>query len=770
MIDFTALAQRLLSDAERHVSAWLPNGRKQGQEWCTGDLTGAPGDSCKVNLVTGRWSDFATGEAGGDLISLYAAINRIDQGKAARELGGEDVAAPSAPKKPARSEWTPIVPAPAGAPAFRLSHHHYGAPSATWEYRGRAGDLLGYVCRFDRAGGGKEILPACWAKNNAGEHAWRWLSFPKPRPLFNLPALANSRPVLVVEGEKCAMAAAAAFPDYAVLSWPGGSKAVKHADWRALEGRHVTIWPDLDQEGEAAAAEIVVRLQGVARELRVIDLDFWRDMPKGWDVADALAMDMPRSTWHALIAAAPAALSPAESPAKKKTLRAAEGVSTPAAARAEDPDSITWADGLTWVYGAAGALRDCRENVIHYVNNHPAWSGVLVADEFARQIICAKPSPLGHKPGAPWTENDDAELALWLSQRDYEMRMLVRSLSTVAEAVRLVANRHRVHPLRDWINRLRGTWDRVERVDRWAVDFLGCKDSDYTRLVGRYFLLNMVRRALHSGGVMRSVPVLEGPQNRGKSTALRQLAEPWFADTVFRVGDKDAYLLIQGVWLYEIAELESFSRAEATAVKAFVSSPEDTFRAPYDRDVKKHPRVTCFAATTNAREWAKDWTGNTRYWPLRTSEADDIKPDGIAAMREQLFAEALSMVEAGERAYPDRPTEERLFVPEQEARLVSHPWIDLVGGWLASHTRSTVTVREVMEDALGFRDWSKVNPQGGEAQRVGQILAALHWEKRRPAVATGARGWVWSRPAERTTASLPGTGATTTEHADEVPF
>jgi hypothetical protein len=40
-----------------------------------------------VNLATGRWADFATGERGGDPISLVAAILRISQIEAARRLG-----------------------------------------------------------------------------------------------------------------------------------------------------------------------------------------------------------------------------------------------------------------------------------------------------------------------------------------------------------------------------------------------------------------------------------------------------------------------------------------------------------------------------------------------------------------------------------------------------------------------------------------------------------------------------------------------------------
>ena len=54
-----------------------------------------PGMSCKVNLRTGRWSDFASGEKGGDPVSLAAAVHRIGQAEAARNLArmlGLDVA------------------------------------------------------------------------------------------------------------------------------------------------------------------------------------------------------------------------------------------------------------------------------------------------------------------------------------------------------------------------------------------------------------------------------------------------------------------------------------------------------------------------------------------------------------------------------------------------------------------------------------------------------------------------------------------------------
>jgi len=86
-LDFDSLASYLLARIRDLLPRWLPGGRMQGQEFVCASLQGgAGGDSCKVNTATGLWADFATGEKGGDMISLYAAINRLKQGEAAKAL------------------------------------------------------------------------------------------------------------------------------------------------------------------------------------------------------------------------------------------------------------------------------------------------------------------------------------------------------------------------------------------------------------------------------------------------------------------------------------------------------------------------------------------------------------------------------------------------------------------------------------------------------------------------------------------------------------
>jgi hypothetical protein len=51
--------------------------------------------------------------------------------------------------------------------------------------------LLGFTCRFEKASGGKEILPLTWCQSSeSGEFKWEWISFPEPRPLYGLDRLA----------------------------------------------------------------------------------------------------------------------------------------------------------------------------------------------------------------------------------------------------------------------------------------------------------------------------------------------------------------------------------------------------------------------------------------------------------------------------------------------------------------------------------------------------------------------------------------------------
>jgi hypothetical protein len=87
-IAFARIASAALDHADILVRRWLPAGRREGAEWVALNPTRADSSkgSFKINLRTGRWCDFATGDAGGDLIALAAFLFHLDQADAARKI------------------------------------------------------------------------------------------------------------------------------------------------------------------------------------------------------------------------------------------------------------------------------------------------------------------------------------------------------------------------------------------------------------------------------------------------------------------------------------------------------------------------------------------------------------------------------------------------------------------------------------------------------------------------------------------------------------
>lgn len=286
-LDFDGLARQLLGNAENLVSEWLPGGRKRGEYWVAGNLHGEAGESLKVKLSSGAWSDFATGDHGSDLISLYAAVHDVNNGEAFRQLGGEvpqtprlngHARPPAPPPEPDRRVVTPVPDASADCECI---HPRYGRPARRWTYFDGNGEVLGYVARYEPAGQRKQIVPWTFDGDRWGMGQW-----PAPRPLYGLQEL-YARPdaaVLVVEGEKAADAAAEFCKPYVVMTWPAGAMAADKADWTPLRGRKVLLWPDADEPGVKAMQRVAQIISPLAAEVKIVDVN---GQPDGWDAADA---------------------------------------------------------------------------------------------------------------------------------------------------------------------------------------------------------------------------------------------------------------------------------------------------------------------------------------------------------------------------------------------------------------------------------------------------------------------------------------------------
>jgi predicted P-loop ATPase len=250
------------------------------------------------------------------------------------------------------------------------------------------------------------------------------------------------------------------------------------------------------------------------------------------------------------------------------------------------------------------------------------------------------------------------------------------------------------HPVRDYLDGL--IWDGSKRLDCWMVRYLGAEPGDYAASIGRMFLGAMVARIYEPGCKADYMPVLEGEQGAGKSRASRVLAGEWFSDSLPDIHHKDAKEHLRGKWLIEIVELSAIGKADAEALKAFISRPIERFRASYGRREVTAPRQCVFVGTTNRSAYLKDETGARRFWPVKV---DNIAIDTLERDRNQLFAEAVTAITRARNGGLTPHSREHIK-PEQAKRFEADPWEQTIREFVTGRERVNVT--SVAREALGL--------------------------------------------------------------------
>ena len=243
---------------------------------------GERGDSLTISLdgaKRGQWFDFATQESG-DHVELFArghGLSARTDFRRVLELAmqwlGQTQVSTEFTAQPAGTRATKPRTASANeAPEL-------GAPTAKWDYLAADGILIACVYRFEPAPGKKQFRP--W---NVATGKFEGLD---PRPLYNLPGVARSESVVLVEGEKCAQALID-IGICATTAMHGAKAPVDKTDWSPLAGKSVLIWPDKDKPGwdYAAAASEAITASG-ARTVALLVPP--ADKPESWDCADAIS-------------------------------------------------------------------------------------------------------------------------------------------------------------------------------------------------------------------------------------------------------------------------------------------------------------------------------------------------------------------------------------------------------------------------------------------------------------------------------------------------
>jgi predicted P-loop ATPase len=382
--------------------------------------------------------------------------------------------------------------------------------------------------------------------------------------------------------------------------------------------------------------------------------------------------------------------------------------------------------------GKGGGMLGNVANALTAIRYAPEWAGVLYFNESSLTVIAKMPPPFEYSPSTPfaWTDEHDIQTAAWLQHQGVPVNREI-----AGQAIQTVAKEHSFHPIQDYLDSLK--WDGIARIDDWLTLYIGVDPSDYVRAVGAKFLIGGVARVYRPGCKNDTCLILEGPQGSLKSTALRSLADPWFTDDMPELGTKDAALQTRGVWLIEIAELDSMTRSEVSRVKAFMSRSVDRFRPPYGRRPMDVPRECIFAGTTNKQDYLKDETGGRRFWPVGCGRInlDDLRRD-----RDQLWAEAVTRYRAGATWWLDRKELVDAASSEQQERYDADPWQVLIEQWVEG--KPYVTVEQVLEYCLDKpkKDWSQQ-----DKIRIARSLKALDWERFQKRVDDGRREWQYRK-------------------------
>ena len=250
------------------------------------------------------------------------------------------------------------------------------------------------------------------------------------------------------------------------------------------------------------------------------------------------------------------------------------------------------------------------------------------------------------------------------------------------EFLNAINHRRRRDTFLHWVESL-PAWDKTPRLDYWLERLFYFPDEASDQAVGirhwvsRAIPMIAVARAIEPGRKIDETPVLIGPQGAGKSAAFANLLPAdgrmtWFADALdFSAEPRKVIEGMAGRVIVEFGEAVGLRRSDIPKLKAFLSCTNDgQHRLAWRRDPVSSPRMTAFVITTNDDSpLPNDPTGNRRFVVTRLSpehkRAREKVETALNAIRDQLWAEALSRIRAGEEPnLPQALKEEQAAINE----------------------------------------------------------------------------------------------------------
>ena len=384
---------------------------------------------------------------------------------------------------------------------------------------------------------------------------------------------------------------------------------------------------------------------------------------------------------------------------------------------------------------SAELIKSSRGDVI---NNHhnvyvtlrdSAWGQVFAFNELAgTKMVLVKPpgergNPSFFKP-REIKDSDYSRVAKWCNKNG----LPTVNKNVIIDCIQELCEENIISPVRHYLEGLRfDPASHEPQLSHWMERYLGAKpgspeERQYIEAVSRLSLIQAVARALDPGCKADSVPILEGGQGIGKSTAIRVLhGAEWFGDALPPMGTKDASDYLRGLWGVELAELSFLRKAIMEVQKAFISRREERFRPAYGREEIVYPRRCVFWGTTNRTDYIKDDTGNRRYLPIKTTKIDF---EGLKASRDMLWAEAVYYYNQGEQYWLSE--ELAVYANEQtNERFEEDPWVEVVQRKLREFTE--ISLRQACNES--FENINDKDITKEMTRRMSHCLQMAGWRK-----------------------------------------
>jgi len=487
---------------------------------------------------------------------------------------------------------------------------NFGVNQGVWEYRTFDDELLGYTVR-KKKGVGKRFVP--WSFQD-GQWIAKWYES-DIKPIYRCHELKNhpDKPVLIVEGEKTADAAAILFPDYVVVSWMGGSSSAKKIDTTHLKDRVIYVWPDNDKPGFTAQEKLKSALSPVATAIYYINPKPF-GVEEGWDLAD---YDDEHGVidWDMILMAMEDA---------KNSTPKFDILSYPYLSEGNNPRPLDVTANL--------------EHLLNHYNISFKWN--MMKREWDVNV----PSKNFY------SEEKENEVLTYMTNlaviHGFNIRRIGRHLDSIAL-------KNIYHPVRDWV--LSEPLKDYSHFDQF-IKTLKTTDDEFSQLLLKRWLISAMGVLFNEGNfIAQGVLVLHGPGGWGKSTFIALLAPSEMnaikKGTELDTSNKDNLIRLAGYWIAELGELGgTINKSDHNKLKAHITNDLDEARRPFAAKDSKMIRRTIYAGTVNEENFLIDETGNRRWWAISLIEPIDTNAMQLLNMQ-QVWRAAYELYMRGERPY-----------------------------------------------------------------------------------------------------------------------